>query len=156
MASKAKSDTTNETALSAVEEALSIDFNETPESSEIDSIEAQLKEAADEFRQSSNNLAISESELIDDLEEDQRRTRSRGGNEVASTEAIPPSSPPAPANDAHSNELSSLLYSIQQKPQSNIFLYTAVISVAWLALCGFLAYQSILPGGDGFSIKFDP
>ena len=92
MASKAKSDTTNETALSAVEEALSIDFNETPDSSEIDSIEAQLKEAADEFRQSSGNLAVSESELIEELEDTHEESEIEV--EVASTEAIPPSSPP--------------------------------------------------------------
>ncbi len=140
MASKAK--TNKGTAVDAVDDALSIEFADQDDLNvadlDLDDIEAQLENAASELRN-----------------EAQREIEGTSGNSAAGSNASepvsatdfdagPPEHPPVPANDAYESELSKLIYAMQQKPRSHIFLGTAIVSLIWLAGCAVYAYTNIL------------
>ena len=133
MASKAKQDITGETALNAVEEALSVDFKTDAE--DINAIEAKIEDAASEVK----NTVLEETTV----EESDPAPESLSS--LSEIEALPPESPPAAANDEINPELATLLYSIQQKPRSKVFLFTFLISALWLGACAYYGYQNILP-----------
>jgi hypothetical protein len=127
MANKAAKDITGETALNAVEEALSVDFADAFD--DLSSIEDEIDNAAAKLKKS----ASSEDDIKDiDIE-------------LQDLDALPPSSPPAAANDEVNPELASVLYAIQQKPKSRIFLGTFIVTLLWLGACAFYAYKNILP-----------
>ena len=142
MASKAKQDITGETALSAVEEALSVDF--TDGADDINAIEAKIEDAASEIKKTVNDEKPSN---------DVSNTPPESLTSLSDIEANPPASPPAAANDEINPELATLIYSIQQKPSSNAFLVTFIISLVWLGACAFYGYQNILPTlGENFEL----
>ncbi len=144
MANKAKKDITGETALSAVEEALAVDF--TDGSDELNEIEAKIEDAASEIKKGSSTISGSADTTSDNLAPDSLSS-------LDEIDALPPASPPAAANDEVNPELASLIYSIQQKPSSKVFLLTFILSLAWLAACGYYGYQNILPTlGENFEL----
>ncbi len=144
MANKAKQDIIGETALNAVEEALSVDF--TDGSDDLSAIEAKIEDAASEIKNSANEASQSDEKLADNAAPESLSS-------LSDVDALPPASPPAAANDEVNPELANLIYSIQQKPSSRVFLFTFIISLMWLAACGYYGYQNILPTiGDNFEI----
>ncbi|MEM9329732.1 MAG: hypothetical protein AAGA53_00300 [Pseudomonadota bacterium] len=141
MANKAKQ-TTDESALNAVEKALSIDFSdgksESQSEAELKELEKSLAETADQLRDDSE---------ANDLEESQPEDLA---NQTPETEIEDdfPTSPPVPANDEHSEELNNLIYAIQQKPSSRVFFWTLLASLLWLGLTAYYTYSSVWPSLD--------
>lgn len=134
MANKANKDITGEAALSAVEDALSVDF--TDEINNIDNIEAKIDNVASEIKNGSRSETYSSSdtniiprslENFDDLDADE------------------PIAPSKAANDEINPQLASLIYAIQQKPSSRIFLITFLISLIWIAACTYYGYLNVYP-----------
>jgi len=143
MASKAKQDITGETALNAVEEALSVDFKDNAD--DLNAIEAKIENAASEVKNT-----VSEDVSTTDFDNQAPESLTS----LSDIDAQPPASPPAAANDEINPELASLIYSIQQKPKSRVFLITFVITIAWLAVCAYYGYQNIWPTlGDNFQFS---
>ncbi|MEM9279170.1 MAG: hypothetical protein AAGA76_11405, partial [Pseudomonadota bacterium] len=141
MANEAKK-STDESALDAVEKALSIDFNEDDELSDeqMAELEKSLAETADQLRDDSLQSEIEETTPAStDLEE---------APATADLSDDLPETPPVPANDEHDEELRNLIYSIQRKPTSRIFTWTALTSVIWLGLCAYYAYANVIPNLD--------
>ncbi|MEM7069616.1 MAG: hypothetical protein AAF478_12115 [Pseudomonadota bacterium] len=132
MAKKAKI-TADKTALDAVEDALSIDFEEieNPGEADLAKLEQSLAETAGKLRTGKSSKKEAAKEPQDSTVD-------------AALDPIP-ESPPAPANDEHSEELNNLLYAIQQKPKNRVFLWTVLTSILWLGLCGYYGITQILP-----------
>lgn len=142
MASKAKQDITGETALSAVEEALSVDF--TDDAGDLNAIEAKIEDAASEIRNTAEEEILVSEPAEENFPPESLST-------LSDIDALPPASPPVAANDEINPELANLLYSIQQKPSSRVFLLTFILTLAWLGLCAYYGYQNILPTiGENF------
>ena len=142
MANKAKQDITGETALNAVEEALSVDFKDGAD--DLSAIEAKIENAAAEVKNSVSD---------DTPKSDPDNQAPESLTSLSDIDALPPASPPAAANDEINPELASLIYSIQQKPKSRVFLMTFIITIAWLGACAYYGYQNILPTlGENFQI----
>ncbi len=132
MAKKAKV-TADKSALDAVENALSIDFEEMDGSEEADlaELEKSIADTVDTLRDNSGpaKSTAPEPEAVDE----------------PAAENLLPDTPPAPANDDHNDELNDLLYAIQQKPCSRVFLWTVFASLLWLGLCAYYGYLNIWP-----------
>ena len=137
MASKAKQDITGEAALNAVEEALSVDFTEGAD--DLNAIKAKIEDAASDVKNSVSD-ELSSTDIDNQAPENLKS--------LSDIDAQPPASPPAAANDEINPELASLIYSIQQKPKSRVFLMTFLVSVAWLLACAYYGYVNIWPTID--------
>lgn len=142
MANKAKQDITGETALNAVEEALSVDFTDGLD--DLNAIEAKIEDAASEVKSSVNQQMDAN---------DQGNKAPESITSLSDIDAQPPVAPPSAANDEINPELANLIYAIQQKPKSRVFLMTLLITILWLGACAFYGYQNILPTlGENFQI----
>ncbi|MEL7430389.1 MAG: hypothetical protein AAFN43_10360, partial [Pseudomonadota bacterium] len=137
MAKNADKSLENAEALDAVQEALSIEYTDdelSPE--ELRKLEESLLDVTSELTGEADRT---EGKLPSERLLDESNSRD-SSNDLDFLD-----NPPAPANDEHEAELASLVYNIQQKPKSSVFLWTGVFSLLWLAACAVYGYVYILP-----------
>ncbi|MEM7214221.1 MAG: hypothetical protein AAF423_01665 [Pseudomonadota bacterium] len=137
MANEAKK-SADESALDAVEKALSIDFSE-------DQVDGLTDEDMETLENSLSEETKDGSSDADSTEASDIDTPGQESSEQIDDFGDLPDQPPAPANDEHSRELNNLLYALQQKPRSSIFTWTSLASLLWIGLCGYYGYVNILP-----------
>ncbi len=151
MAGKAKKDQAGAAALQAVEDALTIDFNEvdlkeeetdTVADPEFQNLEDKLAQAAHALRDDETGEAQTQTENpgIEQTVEDATVDEGFAVDEI--TEDFTPDITPLPANDDHDEHLAKLHHLLQQKPSRQVYWFAAVASGLWISLCVFYAYSS--------------
>ena len=95
-----------------------------------------------ELTQLEKNIA----ETVDTLREDSEANSDNVDvREEESSENLVPEAPPLAANDDHDDDLNELLYAIQQKPKSRVFMWSLIASAFWFMLCGYYGYINVWP-----------
>ncbi|MEO0327961.1 MAG: hypothetical protein AAF217_05120 [Pseudomonadota bacterium] len=149
MANDAKKKSTDDAALDAVEQALSIDFDENSDIGTVETLNA------DEFSQLEQSLA----DAASDLELDPNKSDLVGSGLGSSIEEAPqktakvdlpeylPAPPPA-ANDQHSIEVDRLMNELDRPASGRVYMWTFLISLIWIAGCSYGAYTNVFQKPD--------
>lgn len=165
MARKAKKEQTGEETLQAVEDALTIDFNEDEAASAEADIDPDFGDLEEKLAQAAEGL---HDEKAPEADETPQNTDSNDDTEQAAgeenyavnetVEEFLPDADMLPANDDHDEHLAKLHHLLQQKPSKRIFWFTGVASILWITLCGYYAYTNSLlnlPDGQSFGSRLN-
>ncbi len=147
-----KQEKPDEGALKALEEALTINFDDDAENNSRE-IFPEVSVGEPDFQDLEDKLAAAAMDLNSELDiastEDPALTHPNPQSGVVAAEKVFPSDmTPIPANDEHDEQLARLHHLLQKKASARPLWIASFLSVIWLAICGYYIYGSLLPTLD--------
>ena len=137
--SSKKKAATADDALSAVEDALKIDF----ESAEMDDSNSPIDvESVDDYERKLSDAAaqLNEENGLPELAPADRNAEEASGL-IAPLAAAPAMAPAQPANDRTRSQASRFAYNMQKKPSASSYLLALVFSAVWIAAGFYAGFQ---------------